>query len=163
MNPYICHTTHQFPVYSWNTHTHARTSHTAAMIWSSPKWEQVCLSVWCLTVNEWESRLPKLLRKQCNCWGRLNHPVCWWTLLALCSLLTHTGAANAEKTQNRKSQKNSHQSKEQKPGWFVASVTISKIRKPNGCFALFCCLLLIFFFFTRFIYNAACIILQGCL
>lgn len=58
---------------------------------------------------------------------------------------------------------NSHQSEEKKKmSWFVLSVTISKVRKPNGCFALFCCLLSQFIF-TGFIYNLACIILQGCL
>lgn len=61
-----------------------------------------------------------------------------------------------------KNWKNSHQSKEQKPGWLLSSVTIFKMRKPNCCF-LSCFVVCCNFFLTRSIYNIACIILQGCL
>lgn len=146
-------------VHSSNTQTHRL--HTAAMIWSSPKWEQVCLSV-AFKVNEWESRPTKLLRRQCNCWGGLNHPVsCEQKALLSCS---HTRTPLTQ-SQNIKSKlqiitgKPSFQSKEEKLSWCLLYNIQNKTVQQLFCIVL----LFIVISFTRFIYNTACIILQGCL
>lgn len=147
VNPYIRHTAHQFPTHFLHSSNRHRL-HTAAVIWSCPKWEQVCLSVWCHTVNEWESRLPKLLRRQCNCWGGLNHPVSceYKALLALCSLFTRidTTHTNSHKHTQTKSTNTKSLIKAKNKSWvYVSSVLNKKIQQ------LFCIVLLFIVIFSK--------------
>lgn len=143
MNPYKYHDAHQFPMHSctpFNTHA----THYAQLLWSG-------------TLPN-ENRFASVFGASQWMCGKAACPSCWGgsvtveggltsQLVSLVSLVltaymhrhTHT-QTQTYKTRNRKRLRKSHHSKEWKLSWFVSCVTIFKIGKPSGCFALFLCL-----------------------